>query len=495
MKQTKFLFLIIVFLSAVGAKVFAHDIEARNADGVIIYYKWVNSKTELAVTYQGKMSTSYLIRYSGSVVIPESVTYDGTTYPVTSIGDFAFYDSPSLTSVTIPNSITSIGEGAFQNCRGLTSVTIPNSITSIGVRAFNGCSGLTSVSIGNSVTSIGIHVFYNCHSLTDISVDENNTTYSSLDGVLFNKSQTKLIKYPIGKQGEYTIPNSVTTIDSSAFANCSNLASITIPNSVTTIDDSAFANCSNLASITIPNSVISIGGYAFANCVKLTSIIIPNSVTTIDGGAFSGCYRVTSVSIGSSATDVKWDAFSECNNINSVTINSNAIMSKRSYSSISFLYHAFGKQVTEYIIGDNVTSIGRYAFTGYSHLNTLIFSKNVTKIDEYAFGTYIKIDSLVCRATTPPICEQNALVAVYKWHGKLIVPHGSLAAYQSADEWKDFNIIEENDVTATSHINNDGAEAWVTDIYNTNGSKLKRLQRGTNIIKMSNGTSKKILVK
>ena len=449
MKQTKFLFLIIVFLSAVGAKVFAHDIEARNADGVIIYYKWVNSKTELAVTYQGKMSTSYLIRYSGSVVIPESVTYDGTTYPVTSIGDFAFYDSPSLTSVTIPNSITSIG-----------------------VRAFNGCSGLTSVSIGNSVTSIGIHVFYNCHSLTDISVDENNTTYSSLDGVLFNKSQTKLIKYPIGKQGEYTIPNSVTTID-----------------------DSAFANCSNLASITIPNSVISIGGYAFANCVKLTSIIIPNSVTTIDGGAFSGCYRVTSVSIGSSATDVKWDAFSECNNINSVTINSNAIMSKRSYSSISFLYHAFGKQVTEYIIGDNVTSIGRYAFTGYSHLNTLIFSKNVTKIDEYAFGTYIKIDSLVCRATTPPICEQNALVAVYKWHGKLIVPHGSLAAYQSADEWKDFNIIEENDVTATSHINNDGAEAWVTDIYNTNGSKLKRLQRGTNIIKMSNGTSKKILVK
>ena len=154
--------LLMLLMSMVGTKALAHDIEVANADGVTIYYVWANNKTELAVSYRGNVSYSYSNRYTGNVVIPEYVEYNGATYSVTSIGDRAFEYCSKLTSVTIPNSVTSIGSIAFYKCAGLTSVTIPNSVTSIGNDAFEYCCKLTSVTIPNSVTSIGGYAFYKC---------------------------------------------------------------------------------------------------------------------------------------------------------------------------------------------------------------------------------------------------------------------------------------------------------------------------------------------
>ena len=190
-----------------------------------------------------------------SVTIPNSVT---------SIGNSAFSCCSSLTSVTIPNSVTSIGNYAFQSCSGLTSVTIPNSVTSIGIGAFGGCKSLTSVTIPNSVTSIGIGAFLDCIGLTSINVASDNSNYCSVDGVLFNKDKTTLIQYPGGKQGAYTIPNSVTSIGNSAFSSFSSLTSVTIPNSVTSIGNRAFYYCTGLTSVTIEaKTPPALGNYAF----------------------------------------------------------------------------------------------------------------------------------------------------------------------------------------------------------------------------------------
>jgi len=214
MKQLKLTFLLVVLMSMISIRVSAHDIAVQNADGVTIYYKWIKNHTRLAVSFRGE-SYLYYNEYSGSVVIPGSVTYNGKNYPVTSIGDHAFGDCTGLTSVVIPNSVMSIGESAFSHCWGLTSIEIPNSVTSIGGGAFWGCSGLTSIEIPNSVTSIGDHAFYECSGVTSME-----------------------------------IPNSVTSIGEYAFEGCTGLTSLTIGNNVTSIGDCAFGGCSGLTSLT-----------------------------------------------------------------------------------------------------------------------------------------------------------------------------------------------------------------------------------------------------
>ena len=251
--------------------------------------------------------TSNPDQYSGNVVIPESVVYEGKKYSVTSVGQKAFYDCSDLTSVTIPNSVTSIGNYAFYECSGLTSVTIPNNVTSIGDGVFRGCNGLSLVTIPNSVTSIGKEAFYYCSGLTSVNIPNSVTC---INGSAF---------YGCSGLTSVTIPNSVTFIGGSAFCNCSGLTSVTIPNSVTSIQYMTFRDCSSLTSVTIPNSVTEIGIGAFLSCSGLTSVSIPSSVTSIGDHAFDGCWDLTSVTIPSRVTSIGWNAFYACSGLTEVT--------------------------------------------------------------------------------------------------------------------------------------------------------------------------------
>ncbi len=210
--------------------------------------------------------------------------------PVLEIGNRAFSYCSGLYSITIPNSIKTIDNYAFINCTSLTNITLMNGVATIGDQAFRNCSSLTSITIPESVTTIGSSTFEDCNSLASINVSSNNKNYSSIDGVLFNKTQSKLIRYPIKKLSDnYIIPSSVTDIGNRAFYNCDNLISITIPESVTTMGDYVFEICNNLTNITILNGVTNIGLQAFNGCSSLTSITLPNSVKTIGSKAFIGC--------------------------------------------------------------------------------------------------------------------------------------------------------------------------------------------------------------
>ncbi len=251
---------------------------------------------------------------SGNYAIPDGVT---------SIGSYAFGWCVSLTSITIPDSVTSIGSSAFDYCTGLTSITIPDSVTSIGSYAFESCESVTDITLGSGVTSIGNDVFDYCTSLTSIAVSNDNASYMSEDGVLFNKEQTTLIRCPEGKAGSYTIPDSVTSIYwsvyyGSAFSGCTNLTSITIGNGVSSIDYYLFSGCTGLTSVTISDSVTSIGYYAFYGCSSLTSITIPDSVTSIGDSAFRACTSLTNVIIGSGVTSIRSEAFAYCTSLTTI---------------------------------------------------------------------------------------------------------------------------------------------------------------------------------
>ena len=294
-KNMRRITLLLCFLLSTTVWTFAYDFQSGD-----LYYNIISDST-VEVT-----SDRY---YSGltSVIIPESVTYNDTTYSVTSIGESAFYHCRSLTSITIPNSVTTIEYNAFRYCTGLTSVTIPNSVTTIGGWAFSSCTGLTSITIPNSIMTIEESAFSDCTSLTSVTIPNSVTTIgkSAFSGCTGLTS--------------ITIPNSIMTIEESAFSGCTGLTSITIPNSVTTIEGNAFSGCTGLTSITIPNSVMTIEGNAFYGCSGLTSVTIPNSVTTIGTGAFYGCTNLTSIVIGNSVTSIGSRAFWRCKGLASVT--------------------------------------------------------------------------------------------------------------------------------------------------------------------------------
>ncbi len=209
---------------------------------------------------------------------------------VTSIGHDAFYYCTSLTSITIPDSVTNIGSQAFYGCTGLTSVTIGNGVTSIEYSAFYSCTSLTSITIPDSVTSIGGSAFGGCTSLTNISVDSGNSVYDSRNNC--NAIIETATNTLIAGCKNTIIPNTVTSIGSSAFSGCTGLTSITIPDSVTSIASSTFYGCTGLTSITIPDSVTSIGDRAFNNCKSLAEVNV--KATKVPTGGSTMFYNCSS---------------------------------------------------------------------------------------------------------------------------------------------------------------------------------------------------------
>ena len=272
------------------------------------------------VTSIGERAFEYC-RSLTSITIPEGVM---------SIGNWAFYYCSALTSITIPESVTTIGIYAFAYCSALTSITIPEGVTSIGNWAFYYCSALTSINIPEKVTGIGFYAFESCVSLTNIMVSENNTVYSSIEGVLFNKEEKELICCPAGKSGEYIIPDNVTKIKDRAFYGCSSLVSVVIPESVVSIEGNVFAYCSSLTSITIVenNKNYSYADGALFNkdatslicfiASKTSEFTIPDSVTRIEDTAFDGQNSLKSVIIPDSVEYIGFYSFMGCRELTDV---------------------------------------------------------------------------------------------------------------------------------------------------------------------------------
>ena len=370
----------------------------------------VTSQNENTVEVMG-----YQTAPTDALTIPATVTYNEVTYTVTGIKEQVFANCSALTSVSLPDGLTSIGNSAFSNCTSLTGITIPSTVTSIGEAAFR-YSGLRTASIGSGVTTIGNNTF-------DIG---NNT-----------------------------------------FDNCTSLTEITLPERLTTIGDEAFFNCTSLTGITIPNTVTSIGIAAFRYS-GLTTASIGNGVTTIGEEAFKDCSALATVSIGSGLTTIGNNAFYACwaltqfnvDEANTAYCSDGGVLFNKDKTTL--LQYPAGKTETTYAVPASVTSIAKYAFAGSNALTEVTLPEGLTDIAEYAFAwcrnlTKISLPEsldnigklafvecsalteLTVLATTPPTLGTDVFLNVSR-DIPVYVPAASLATYQAAAVWNEFNL-------------------------------------------------------
>ncbi len=402
---------LLLFVVSVMAK--AYDFSAVNDDGKTIYYNILSSSDKTcAVTYGGTSYSSAL--YSGSVNIPETVTYNGITYSVPEIGEYAFYRCSGLTSVTIPNSVTEIGYYAFRNCTGLTEVNFNaiacnhagSSVISTEDITFSGCDNISTFNFGDNVTIIPNYLCYRMTSLKNITIGNSVTTI----GISAFYGCT-------GLTGTLTIPEGVTSIGNYAFYNCTSLRSeLVIPKGVTSIGSYAFYSCRGLTgTLTLPNSVTEIGSYAFYNCSGLTgALTIPEGVTEIGDCTFMYCSGLTGVlTIPDGVTTIGYDAFAYCSGLTG-----------------------------ELIIPNGVTTIGDDAFKNCSGLTSATIGYRVTSIGNYAFSGTI-LEKIYSKNLTPPYILEDTFYKVDKNTCILYVPVNSKNAYSTADYWSEFINIEE----------------------------------------------------
>ena len=347
----------------------------------------------------------------------------------------------------------------------ITSLQIGSGVTSLSDGALFDCQNLESVTVGRSVTSIGNWIYQSFSSLTTFTVDADNSVYSSLNGVLFNKAKTTLVRYPVADaRTDYAIPDSVQRIGYSAFRNCDRLTAVAIPASVTDIDDRAFFACRNLTDLTLSPNLTRIGNDVFENCEALTDVTIPSGVTSIGDYAFCGCYCLESVaiplsmaSIGEYAfawsdaitdvyyagTETQWNAL--CQQIGSEndcllraeihfdaqsaavidsgccggegdgtnltwTLDENGLLTITGTGAMASdaPWSSYSNQITGATIGNGVTIIGGQAFRGYTSLTSVTIPNSVTIIGGQAFRGCTSLTSITIPGSVTAIGGNGA---------------------------------------------------------------------------------------
>ena len=539
-------------VTEIGYKVFEDcsrltDLTIEDSGEKLHFGENVFSNAGLRNVYLGR-NFDYDGQYTSSGPFYGSGITELTISPnVTTFYPGAFQGCKSIRTVEIPNSVTSIANATFLNCSGLTSIVIPNSVTAIGNRAFNGCSGLTSAIIGNSVTAIGDEAFKDCSGLTSIVIPKSVTEIGSNtfdgcsgmkkvafpselsnpfnyaisitypregaiieDGFVFGPEKKNIYFAPLSLEGEYVIPESVTSVGVRSFLDCSKLTSVTIPNSVTEINAYAFDNCTalkelriddctksllcesfifrnspfetvyigrdlsdwqfsgekDLINLTIGNFVTTIGSYAFTNSSRLTSVNIPNSVITIGKYAFSGCSKLTSVTIPNSVTKIGESAFKDCSGLTSVTIpNSVTEIGYSAFFGCDGLKKSAYPSGLKTPISDGIVieyprtgAIIEEGFVYGPEKNTIYFAplsfegeyvipESVSEIGENAFYGCSALTAVKATAMNPPLMNDNSFQGLYA-KAALSVPADAATDYITTN-WSLFENLRIGDSEAT----------------------------------------------
>ena len=409
---------------------------------------------------------------AANINIGKTVNYKGIEMNVKDIKSYFCYKNPFIKTVKIDNDACNIPDYSFRGCSAMTTVDITTA--SIGERAFYGCSAMTTANV--TTDSIGERAFYGCSAITTANIMTNSIGESAF--------------YGCEKLNEISIPDQVKSIEEDTFNGCSSLASVAIGSGVTTIGDEAFSGCSSLNNITIPQNVTEIGNRAFCECTSLADVNIADRDTelTLGESVFEDT-SLKSVYIGGNITYPTSSSEGYSPFYRNTTLESVTITDKETEISENEFYGCTA--LKEVSIGDGIEKIGNYAFSGCSALESFSFGTSLKSIGDEAFSDCTAMTKLTANAQVPPTCGDQALDDINKWSCTLYVPQAQIDAYKAAAQWKEFFFVEPTGVQGVT-MDSDAKEVAR---YNLNGARLAAPQRGINVVRMSDGSTKKVLVK
>ncbi len=453
----KFLFLCLTAMLPVIAWAYGTTIDGLN-------YNFDDSNNTCTLTYtsnSGSVST-----YSGDIVVPETVTYEGVQYTVTAVDDYCFYRGTGITSVVLPNTITYIGTSAFYRCTALKEIVIPDAVTTLGMYAFEYCEALEKAVVGKGITTIDQEAFCFCYALSDVTLGENVSVIGkwsfyqcyALEHLTFPESLTEIVWGAFmycNTLKEVILPDKLTTIGEYAFEYCEGLEKVVIGNGCTDIGQEAFCFCYGLKEVTFGENVATIGKWSFYQCDEaLESIVFPQSVTSIGYGSFEYCYKLKNVTIENANTYIDQEAFCYCRELESVDFGENLstigqyafyeclaltdLYIPESVTSVDYGAFEYCISLKNLTIGNGCTSIGQEAFCYCYDLETVSLGESVSSIATSAFLTSAKLSSFTVLNTTPPSCSTSVFYEDVPSSCVLYVPASAVSDYSTASTWEDF---------------------------------------------------------
>lgn len=339
---------------------------------------------------------------SGVYTVPEGVTV---------LAAYAFSDCTALTQIKLPATLVSVGDYAFSGCR-FSSITLPPSLHTLADGAFYRCSSLAGILLPAGISYVGLYAFYGCSALADISVIGSNETFSSLDGVLYDKARTTLLCCPEGRSGVLEIPETVKELGYQSLMNASRLTAVTFPETLTTVGAGAFSGCASLEELILPASVTEIGEFAFAGCETLEHLMLPPGLSEIPFAMCSGCESLMAVRIPDSVVRIRNYAFSECSSLQSVVFSNASRLD-------TIGRYVFRNDVSLQTVAlpETLTEIGMYAFSGCSDLQTMYIPASVSVLGKSSLLGCSSLEYLaVTDGTTvfgAPLFSANATTKIY----------------------------------------------------------------------------------
>ncbi len=405
--------------------------EGKFGGPIGMYYYYIEDNEAVITNFNAseKGSANGGGAYESEVTIPSSVTYEGETYPVVGIQDFAFYNCPDLVVVNIPNTIQTIGQSVFRSCP----------------------------------------------KLTRINVAQDSPFFHSIDGILYDKFNKELIALPANAviaDGKYNLQSTVTSIRDYAMTGCKQLQTVTLPTGLKKIGKYAFSGCTNLISVNIPSGLTEVGEYAFNNCQKLAiDVVIPNAIQVIPDALFQNCPKIKSVTLHSEVTSIGWQAFQGCTTLKSIQFPNyieeikTGAFANSGLTSIEIPANlgtisrsAFANtKLTNVVLREGLTTIQSYAFANLgTSLTSINFPKSLKSIEENAFeGTSINdiyvnnIPSKISLSINTPFTKKSGMkIHVFTLLGD---------EFKDATGWSKYkdNIVADIDIKHVTAINLD----------------------------------------